>query len=442
MAQARRVEPGAVVVDGRRAVDDLVLPVGVDVGDDELVVALPGVALVPGFVGVEEPAGAELLAVEVDRPEGRTRVVAAREDGAGVLAVEIGGRGEEAVHAVSVAVAPVLDVPARHRVVDGVERRAALAVEHGEELRSLEDVALFVAVVGLAVADHGAGGVDGAVGRLHDQLGPAVGVEVVQLGLRVVRPGADVGAHVDPPQLRAVELVGIEVDVPGCPGLGVVLGVRRIPLQHELELAVAIEIRGHHVVRAVLVLDAVGCGAAGGLVQRDVEVLLVPGGEGLARPERLAAADRAGVRRADELADRRQTVLALGRPLRVDEVGRLGDRLLGDLLAVAEDQEAGVHRFVPEQAPREEHAVVGDHAEGAAVETFGIALQRCRGMLLGRGGGGRLDHGDAGSAQRERQGEQERRGPAHGLGPGRARVAAGGCRGGTGVEVHRCSDHR
>ena len=230
-------------------------------------------------------------------------------------------------------------------------------------------------MVGLAVADHDAGGVDGAVSRLHDQLGPAVGVEVVQLGLGVVRPGADVHAHVDAPQLRAVELVGVEVDVPGCPGLGVVLGVRRIPLQHELELAVAIEIRGHHVVRAVLVLDTVGRGAAGGLVQREVEMLLGPGDEGLARPERLAAADRAGVRRADELADRREAVLALGPPLRVEEVGRGGDRLRGDPLAIAEDMETGVHRLVAEQPPGQEHTVVGEDTNGAAVETLGVALQ-------------------------------------------------------------------
>ena len=118
--ETRGVQAGAVIVDRGGAVDDLVLAVGVHVGDDELMIALPGVALVAWLVGVEQPAGAEVLAVEVDCPECGPRVVAAGEDGTGMFTVEIGGPGEEAVHAVAVAVAPVGDGAARDLVVDRV----------------------------------------------------------------------------------------------------------------------------------------------------------------------------------------------------------------------------------------------------------------------------------------------------------------------------------
>ena len=69
----------------------------------------------------------------------------------------------------------------------------------------------------------------GAVGGLHGDLGLAVAVVVVDLELGVVRAGPDVPAEVDPPQAGAVELVGVDVDVAGVAGLGVVLGVRRDP---------------------------------------------------------------------------------------------------------------------------------------------------------------------------------------------------------------------
>src|SRR5699024_10178040 len=74
---------------------------------------------------------------------------------------------------------------------------------------------------------------------VFQQLGPPVGVEVVQLGLGVVGTRADVRPQVDAPQLLPVyldayELDGeklwrIEVHVPGGAGAGVVLRVARIP---------------------------------------------------------------------------------------------------------------------------------------------------------------------------------------------------------------------
>src|SRR5699024_11372206 len=87
VTQPGRVQAGAVVVDGRGPVDDLVLLVAVDVRDGEVVVPLTGVSLVAGVIRGEEPPLGEPFAVEVDGPHGGAGVVAAREPGAGALAV-------------------------------------------------------------------------------------------------------------------------------------------------------------------------------------------------------------------------------------------------------------------------------------------------------------------------------------------------------------------
>jgi hypothetical protein len=119
---------------------------------------------------------------------------------------------------------------------------AGRALEEGQELGTLKDVPVGVAVVRLGVADDLARTVDGAVGGLHDGLGPAVGVQVVDHHLRVVGAGPDVVAEVDAPQPGAVQLVGVDVHVPGVAGPGVVLGVGRILLQDDLVRAVAVDI--------------------------------------------------------------------------------------------------------------------------------------------------------------------------------------------------------
>ncbi len=96
---------------------------------------------VAGDVGVERPPLRELRAVEVVGGHHGPRVVAAAQDEARVLAVEVGDAGEEPVDAVAVRVAPRSDVAARRGVVDRVDRRAGRAVEDREVLRPGEHVA-------------------------------------------------------------------------------------------------------------------------------------------------------------------------------------------------------------------------------------------------------------------------------------------------------------
>ena len=114
---------------------------------------------------------------------------------------------------------------APHRIVDGRECPASRALEHGQELRSGEDIAGAVAVIGGRAADHSALTIDGRVGRLHRDFGPAVAVKVEDLELGVVRARADVAAKIDAPQAGAVQAIRVDIDVAGIARLRVVLRV-------------------------------------------------------------------------------------------------------------------------------------------------------------------------------------------------------------------------
>src|SRR5665647_1524433 len=208
------VEARPVVVDRHGAEHDLVEGVAVHVRHGQLVVALP-LPVAADLVGVEHPAQAEVGPVEVVGCQHGTGVVAAGEDRARRLPVEVGNPGEEPVDAVAVAVAPVGDVAPGRGVVDGVDGGTGLAVEDGEELRAGQDVTGAGAVVGVFVTDHLTHAVDRAVRGLDHDLGLAVAVEVEHEQLGVVRSGPDVAAHGDAPQLLALEGVGVDEDLTG-----------------------------------------------------------------------------------------------------------------------------------------------------------------------------------------------------------------------------------
>jgi hypothetical protein len=104
-------------------------------------------------------------------------------------------------------------------------------------------VAAGIDVVGGGVADDLAGGVDGAVGGLAGEFGPAVAIKIIDDELRVVGAAADVFPEVDLPEERAVELVGLEDRLVGDAALGVVLMAAGLH-DDQLVFAVAVEIGG------------------------------------------------------------------------------------------------------------------------------------------------------------------------------------------------------
>ena len=379
VAQAVGVEARAVVVDAAGAVDDLVAAVAVHVGGAEVMVALavPGAE---GFVavGVEEPLHLEFLAVPVPGGEGGAGVVAAAHHRARADAVQVGDGGQVAVGAVGVGVSPGAVLAAAGDIVHRGHGGAGTAVEDGQVLVALHDAAegpaAVFAVVGVGVADDLAGAVHGGVGGLADQLDTAVAVQVIDDELRVVGACADIAAQVDAPQALAAELEAVDVDLAGVAVVGVVVGVGRIPFQEDLVFAVTIHVADRAVVGGIGGTLTVGHRA----VQRDVEGdgdVTFRGAGGQHEAAGLACAGG----RPHLIGGRRRGGVA------VHEEGHVGDGLVVDLDAVAEDVELDVRGILGQVAPGHEHLggtlADGDHA---AAQVFHLQLAEVIGRLGGR----------------------------------------------------------
>ena len=133
-------------------------------------------------------------------------------DQAGCLAVEISNACQEPVAPIAVVVTPVYD-PSSGLVVDCIKCCARLTVKHCQILGSIEYPASRVAVVCVRIAYHLPQPVDCPISSLARYLCLSITVKIVDHELRVVGPGSDVPSEVDPPHMRAVQLVRIEKDL-------------------------------------------------------------------------------------------------------------------------------------------------------------------------------------------------------------------------------------
>ena len=70
-----------------------------------------------------------------------------------------------------------------------------------------------VAVVCVRIANYYTETVDRSIGSLHGYLSFSVAIEIVNDELRVVSPGTNVSAKIDPPQPGAVQFVCVDIDV-------------------------------------------------------------------------------------------------------------------------------------------------------------------------------------------------------------------------------------
>ena len=151
------------------------------------------------------------------------------------------------------------------------------------------DIVVRVAVPGVQIllrhrdvpaGQHGAvrrkAGHHGTGRGLDRHLGPAVPVEVVHHKLGVVRSGADVLPHVQPPDQRAVQLIAVDEAPPGVALDRHIVGVIGVPFHKILVLAVAVNIAHAHIVGVVDKGLPRRGHAVGGLLQRKLVVTLLP----------------------------------------------------------------------------------------------------------------------------------------------------------------------
>ena len=389
------------MVYGGRAIDDFIETVAIHIALAQAVRALAFIASgrlknLPVFPfgardrrRVEVPPLGQLAIPPVQRPERRSPVVAAAGDHARPLPVEIGNAGQEAVDEIVVAVISPTQVAcwrgnaldgakdafsaSIRLVVDGHQLRPSLATENGVVLWPRNDFALRhgggARVVDGVVSSGGRAGLEeivrsvlGARGRLAGYLGHAVAIEVVHHELRVVGAGTDVRTEIDSPHPRTVELVPIEVGRPRVSLLRIVMGVRRIPLEYDLVLAVTVEISDAGIIRGFGIAGAMRA-SRGRRGQADIEIAVV---DDDGRRRRLAfravgdGFDRIGSGAAGAI----QIVRGVGDHRRVELVGAPVDI----------EPEGGVLRVGPEEAPAQEIAAPGFHGNQTAIEFLHVSL--------------------------------------------------------------------
>ena len=275
VAEAGIVEGRSIVVHSHGAIGDLVASVAIDICHSQVMVPLSGIASLVGVVGVEDPAEAELLAVEIVGGEHGACVVASAEDGTQVLTVEVATGGQEAVAAVGVVITPGANLASLRNVIHGGQGTSRAAIEAGNPFGSFVDEAasarfgvhvigptgtaelLVGVVVGLInlmvrptdvvcfrVAEDVAQSVDGAIGGSHEEFSTAVAIEVGDDEGCVVSSAADIRSEVYAPERGAVESQGLEDGGGGDAALAVVARVGGIPFEDDFQLAVAVEV-GH-----------------------------------------------------------------------------------------------------------------------------------------------------------------------------------------------------
>ncbi|CAM4514736.1 hypothetical protein PATY110618_27055 [Paenibacillus typhae] len=179
--------------------------------------------LFAGLVSIKCPALYQLAAGEIVSGQHSTCIVTAGHHHTRFHSVEIGNASEETVHTVTVSVTPCGNIASWRDIIHRGYSRSGLPVEQGQIFRTCQNISAVVAVILRTVTDYGALTVLGTVCCLDHNFSFAVAVQVIDHQLRIVGSGPDVHAKVNPPQLRAVKLNSINIDIAGITGLGIIL---------------------------------------------------------------------------------------------------------------------------------------------------------------------------------------------------------------------------
>ena len=232
-------------------------------------------------MGVEEPLESQVFAVPVPGCKSGSCVVAAAHYCAGPASVQIGYCGKMPLAAVAVVVAPTAVLASAGQIIYSLEGGTGLAAEDGQILRSVHNPALkpsFAAAIVLrSVADNLPKTIDSAVCSFADKFGNPVRIKVIDKELSIVGAGPDVAAEVYSPQSFAAKFQTVDEDASGVARVGVVVGVRGVPLEENLVLSVAVGIAYRAVAGAVCGYLTVRHNLVGRGVQGDGNIVLRAG---------------------------------------------------------------------------------------------------------------------------------------------------------------------
>ena len=204
------------------------------------------VCSLPRLGRVVKPQLRKFFPVEIICRQSRTLVIPPAHHQAGTHTVEIGNTGQITFRTVAVVIAPTRYAPPQRTIWDTRNLGSRLTVENGQIFRPFENHTVRFSVVGVsAVIAHQYGlafPVDRARSRFTGHFGLTVPVEVVNHELGVVAARPYVFPEIDTPQLRAVELVTVEIDFSRDSIKGIISKVRRVPFYDNFIFPVAINV--------------------------------------------------------------------------------------------------------------------------------------------------------------------------------------------------------
>ena len=412
VTEARGVESLAVVVHSHRTVGNLVAAIAVHISHAQVVIALSGISPAH-LIRVEDPSLLQFAAIEVPCRQHCASVVAAAHHHRRTDTVQIGHAGQVAFAAIGIVVAPILQFAPFGYIVNCVDGAPRRALEDSQIFGAFEDESaasrppghigpsgtselltriavgmIFVVVqlahmVGRGVANDRTLAVDGSVARLAHQFGTSVAVEVVHHELGVVGARTDVPAEVDSPKTLAAcrlaigQLIGIEEGIVGEARLRIVLRVRRVPLQDDFQLSVAVQVGHRGIAGRIAHFATVHVAESHRSAYGNVEI------------PRRSILGQDVCRLLPHLTIHDGAHLVLGAPCRrvtVHEGSALSVAHMPHPLAVAQDVELHVRRVLTQIAPREQDAVRrSTDGHYSAVEPFHLYF-RIIVARLGMGG--------------------------------------------------------
>src|SRR5690606_4626398 len=276
VTEASGVKSAAIIIDSCRTIDNLIAAVTIDITDSKAVRTLPGIGTVTAAVAVKRPALGQLTITPVPGHYHRAGVVTPGHNQTRPGTVQIGNASEKAIDAIVVGITPAADGASCRNVTGGSHSTTCLAVKDREEFRAGKNVATGVAMIRISIANHHTGAIACTVGCLHRHFSFAITIEVVHDKLRVMRSRTDIATQVYPPQASAREFIGVNEDVAGVAGLGIVLCVRRLPFHDDFVFTVTIQVTHTQVIGDVVVGHPIrGCATVGTL-QVDRQIRIAP----------------------------------------------------------------------------------------------------------------------------------------------------------------------
>ena len=122
MSHLRCVQSFAVMVDGTRAVDNLIASVTVYVTYPKVMITLSGIVFTTGMVTVENPAFFQFLSIPVVCCQYCTGIISTTHHNTRMDAVEIGYASQKAVTTITTIVSPIHQVSSSRYVINCLHR--------------------------------------------------------------------------------------------------------------------------------------------------------------------------------------------------------------------------------------------------------------------------------------------------------------------------------